>query len=272
MTALSPIRADHRWQEECIRYSICTIITRRSEYSEMVDSFKSGGFHEPDCEFLYLDNTLGNAFDAYAGNNLFMNVARGQFIILCHQDVLLIEDGRTELDTLISNLTELDPNWAVCGNAGKDLSGRLVLHITDPHGTDRKVGKLPAQVISLDENFIVVRRAANLALSHDLEGFHLHGADICIMADFLGYGCYVIDFHLQHKSTGLTDKAFFEARDQLIRKYRRALRSRWITTTCTSLFISGSPLLARLLNGIAATAQFVKEKAIRISQIALPFK
>src|SRR5215831_4097358 len=105
MTAFAPIRADQRWQKECIRYSICTIVTRPAEYAEMVNSFRSGGFREPDCEFLYLDNAQGNLFDAYSGNNLFMNVARGEFIILCHQDILLIEDGRAKLDTAIANLT-----------------------------------------------------------------------------------------------------------------------------------------------------------------------
>ena len=51
----------------------------------MIESFERAGFCEPDCEFLYLDNTQHNEFDSYSGNNLFLNIARGQFIILCHQ-------------------------------------------------------------------------------------------------------------------------------------------------------------------------------------------
>src|SRR5262249_7681880 len=97
MTIAGAIRADCRWQEERVRYSICTLVTRPDLYAEMIQSFRSYGFDEPDCEFLYLDNTRGNSFDAYSGNNMFLNVARGQFIILCHQDILLI-DGRANLD------------------------------------------------------------------------------------------------------------------------------------------------------------------------------
>jgi hypothetical protein len=257
-----PIRADERFRNECIRYSICTIVTRPNEYKAMIASFRLRGFREPDCEFLYLDNSQGNAFDSYAGYNLFLNVTHGAYIILCHQDILLMENGRAELDSIIESLTKRDPNWAAFGNAGAKYSGRIALRISDPHGEDQSTGDFPVQVQSLDENFIVVRRSANLALSHDLEGFHFYGADICIIADILGWNCYVVDFHLRHKSHGSKDDSFFSIRERLIRKYRRALRSRWIGTTASAFFVSGVPILSRFLSGSFPTkiARFVGRK------------
>src|SRR5262245_33825168 len=163
-----------------------------------------------------------------------------------------MDDGRTKLDAALANLSRLDPNWMACGNAGGEHLGRLAIRITDPHGVNQRVGALPAKVVSLDENFIVVRRATNLSLSHDVEGFHLYGADLCLIADILGGNCYVIDFHLRHKGAGLTDESFFRIRERLIQKYRRAFRSRWIPTTCTDLFVSGTPLLGRLLSRASA--------------------
>jgi hypothetical protein len=257
MIAQAPVRADFRWQEECIHYSICTLVTKLAQYEEMVTSFRDQGFREPDCEFLYIDNIEANTFDAYSGINLFLNVARGQYVILCHQDILLLEDGRVNLDAALAKLTQLDSSWAACGNAGGDHHGRLVLRLTDPHGTDQRVGDFPAKVRSLDENFIVVRRSANLALSHDLEGYHFYGTDICIIADVLGSSCYVIDFHLRHKSKGVTDSAFFIARELLTRKYRHAFRSRVITTTCTRLFVTGLPFLGQLLDTVALGSDIV---------------
>jgi hypothetical protein len=266
---LSPVRADQRWREECIRYSICTIVTRPAEYAEMVESFKSGGFRAPDCEFLFLDNTQGNSFECYSGYNLFLNVARGEFVVLCHQDILLIDDGRPKLDAVLEDLTTRDPTWAACGNCGGEYPGRLALRITDPHGRDQRIGKFPVRVQSLDENFIVVRRSANLALSHDLAGFHLYGVDICVIADFLGCSCYVIDFHLRHKSPGKKDESFFSVRTRLVRKYRAAMRSQWIASTCTILFVSGFPGLGRLLSTATATriARFVGRKAPWLGRI-----
>jgi hypothetical protein len=251
MAIHGPIRADHRWQEECIRYSICTIVTRPDQYAEMVDSFRNRGFEEPNCEFLFLDNSSGNAFDAYTGNNVFLNVARGQFVVLCHQDVLLLGDGRETLDRTLDNLSRLDSTWGICGNAGVNDRGPAI-RITDPYGVDQKIGELPAKVRSLDENFLIVRRSANVALSRDLHGFHLYGTDICLVADVLGYSCYVIDFHLLHKSAGVRDDQFYVIRSNFVRKYKRAFRSRWIKTTCTTIFISGIPLIGYLLSSTFA--------------------
>lgn len=252
--AAHPVKADEHFREASICYSVCTIVTRPHEYADMVNSFVSRGFREPECEFLYLDNSEGNTFDAYAGYNLFLNVARGSYVILCHQDILLIEDDRPKLDMILEELTRRDPNWAACGNGGGgEQPGQLAVRISDPHGDNQQWGDFPEKVQTLDENFIVVRKCANLALSRDLKGFHFYGTDICLVADVLGWTCYVIDFHLRHKSSGSKDKSYFDIRDSIIRKYRRAFRSRWITTTTSTLFVSGTPGLAYLLSTWIAT-------------------
>lgn len=233
------------------RFSICTLVTRHSEYAEMVESFVGHGFAPADCEYLYLDNGESNRFDAFRGYNLFLSEARGDFIILCHQDILLLEDGRAELEQRLDELTAHDPQWALCGNAGRVTFTREAVRISDPCGENRFSGPLPAPVTALDENFIVIRRDANLALSHDLSGFHFYGADLCIVADFLGRSAWVIDFHLRHKSSGKTGASFYRYRKEVARKYQRAFRSRWIVTSVTFFFVSGSPIASRLLTSHA---------------------
>jgi hypothetical protein len=239
-----PRRADEL-PAGAIRFSICSLVTNHDEYAEMVESFRERGFGGPDCEFLYLDNSESNSFDAFAGYNLFLTRASGDYLILCHQDILLLEQGRPALEQRLAELDALDPAWALCGNAGGTAGGELAIRITDPHGADQSRGTFPARAVALDENFIVARRDSNLALSHDLGGFHLYGADLCIVADMLGRTAYVIDFHLRHKSAGKTDASFYAARRAAIAKYRRAFRNRWIRTTCTTFLVSGLPLLGR---------------------------
>jgi hypothetical protein len=218
-----------------------------AEYREMLASLKRGGFGESDCEYLYFDNSQGNAADAFGGYNFFLTEARGTYILLCHQDILLLEDDRSVLERRLEELDALDPTWGLCGNAGVTTAGRLALRLTDPHGANRALGPFPSRVASLDENFIIVQRGANLGLSHDLAGFHFYGADLCIIADIMGRSAYVIDFHLHHKSGGTPNGQFYQGRLEMMKKYARALRPRWLATTCTHLRLDSPYWKARML-------------------------
>ncbi|MCR6629390.1 MAG: hypothetical protein NVV74_04665 [Magnetospirillum sp.] len=239
------IDAAARYGAEELDYSICTLVTRWDEYRAMQDSFRAKGFREPACEFLYLDNAAGNRFDAYSGLNLFLSTARGRVVVLCHQDVRLVDDGRAELDAIIAAMDRDHPQWGVLGNAGGTPAGTLCIRITDPHGADTRRGAFPAAATALDENFLAVRRSANLALSADVGGYHLYGADLCLMADLLGHSAHVVDFHLHHLSPGNADASFAAARRCIIAKYQRALAPRWVTTTCTA-FVAGGGALSTL--------------------------
>lgn len=227
---------------EDIRFSIGTLVNDRAQYEQMRSSFKAGGFDAPTCEYLFIDNTGVEQTCAYRGLNAILNAARGRHVILCHQDVRLLRDTR---DTLVARLTELsahDPDWALAGNAGGVSPGTLAIRITDPHGADQHVGQLPARAMSLDENFIVVRRDARIGFSQDLSGFHFYGADICLNADIMGFSAYVVDFHLVHLSGGRKNLAFEEMEAAFRAKWSRALAPRWMQTTCSLLRLSGDTL------------------------------
>jgi hypothetical protein len=145
--------ADLRYAESAIRFSICTLVTDKDQYAAMVQSFRSGGFDQDDCEFLYLDNSAANRFDAYQGINIFLQAAKGQHIVICHQDIALLQDGRPKREAAIQRLDGVDPNWAVFGNAGAQEGGAYAIHITDPEGCRTVGGPFPVKVQSLDEVF-----------------------------------------------------------------------------------------------------------------------
>lgn len=221
------------------RYSIGTLVTRPDQYTAMRETFAARGFGSATSEFLYLDNGGPDQCGAYRGLNALLNAARGHYVILCHQDVRLLDDGIDTLDRRLAELDERDPNWALAGNAGGVVPGRLAFRITDPHGTDRHSGDLPVKVMSLDENFIVVKRSARIGCSADLEGFHFYGADLCLNADIAGYSAWVIDFHLHHLSGGNKNTDFFAVEEAFRDKWSHALRPRWMQTTCALLRLSG---------------------------------
>lgn len=229
-------------------FSVCTLVTDISEYQEMVQSFKNAGFSDENSEFLYIDNSKGNSYDGYGGLNRFLNTASGRYIIICHQDILLNYDDKEKLLTLIQEMERHDPDWAVLGNAGFNGFTEKYYRISDPWGEDTHIGQLPAKVKSLDENFLVVKNEANLALSHDLNGFHMYGADLCTIASILGWNAYVIDFHLYHKSAGNCNQSFAQGRQNFINKYTKILSSIYLRTTCTTMIITRNSLVNWIIN------------------------
>jgi hypothetical protein len=212
------------------------------QYEAMKSSFISGGFLVEDCEYILADNTAPPQAGAYRGLNALLNAARGEFVILCHQDVRLLTDTRCDLDKRLAHLSGIDPRWALAGNAGGIRPGELAIRITDPHGANQHAGVLPARVQTLDENFIIVRRDARIGFSIDLAGFHYYGADICLHADIAGYTAYVIDFHLAHLSAGRKDGKFRDMEEEFRSAWQMKLRARWLQTTCNLVHISGGTI------------------------------
>ena len=229
-------------------FSVCTLVTRHAEYQEMLESFINAGFTKAICEYIYIDNSIHNTYEAYAGLNRFLREAKGEYIILCHQDILIKDQGIDHLRARIKEIEEADPNWAALGNAGSLNIKYRGLHIINESKKEWHEPNLPLKTATLDENFMVIKKSANLALSADLEGFHFYGADICLVADILGFSCYVIDFKLIHKSDGKVDERFYQLKKRFIKKYGRALRSRFIGTTVTRFYLSGNRLLNILGN------------------------
>lgn len=231
-----------------ITFSICSLVTNMNEHKEMVESFEKAGFSNDVCEFIYIDNSKENIYDGYDGLNQFLNIAKGKYIILCHQDILLNFDNVDTLKTRIQELDAIDPNWAILANAGFGDFNTKAMRLTDPWFDNFNTNNLPAQVKSVDENFILVKNDANLSLSRDIGGFHLYGTDLCAIADILGYTSYVVDFHLYHKSGGNCNESFFDSKNRFIKKYSNILNSKHIRTTCTMLSITNSSFLNKLLN------------------------
>lgn len=222
-----------------LAFSIGTLVTDPALYAQMKETFRARGFGE-DCEFLQVDNTGPVQTDAYAGLNRLLSEARAPLVILCHQDVMLIGDGRRELEARLGELSARDPHWGLAGNAGGSRFSRQHIRITDKFGDNQgAAGTYPVRVHSLDENFIVVRAEARLAFSRDLTGFHMYGTDICTVADILGWNAYVIDFHLLHLGEARMGEPFMASVRQFRDKWNRALRDRFLQSTCTQVLVTG---------------------------------
>ena len=241
-------RAIIRTESFQFKFSICTLANKPDEYNEMVNSFLNAGFGETDCEYIYSDNSKANEFEAFGGINRFLREAKGEFVIICHQDVLINIDDRKKLEQQIDIVNKLDPTWGILGNAGVADLFNCSMSITEGDLKYYRKGILPSKVRSLDENFLIFKASANLAVAADLEGFHMYGTDVCLVAECLGYSAFVIDFNLIHKGLGIVDESFHSLSAKLQRKYSTFFRGRYIRTTITRFYISSNRSVNAFMN------------------------
>lgn len=219
------------------RFSVCSLVQSQKKYDRLLASFDRLGFTPANTEFLAADNRNGNRFDGYSWQRALLAQAKGHFVIFCHDDIELIEQGHDDLLAALSDLDELDPSWRLAGVAGgryrpeKHHRRFLRVRISDPYGEDRQLGSVPGRVETLDECFILMRRTQPVISSYDLGGFHFYGPDLCLQAELLGGSAYVIDFHLRHHGGGTKGEAFADCRNRFIAKYSRIFPGRWLHCT-----------------------------------------
>lgn len=205
-----------------VAVSVVTLVSDQDKYQRVLDSFYAYGFNAQNCEFIALDNRDRNRFDGYAALRQAVPKCSGQYILFCHDDVELIEDGFDDLMQLLHHMNQNYPDWLIAGNAGKGWSGFTTQgyrHIDDPHGRSR-INEISKPVYKLDENFFVMRRDRMVYPSLDAQGFHLYARDLVHQATFLGGNAYVIPFMLRHHSAGNAKTAEYrEAWSSFLHKY-----------------------------------------------------
>ncbi len=219
------------------KFSVCALVQSQDRFDRLIASFVRLGFTAATTEFLAADNRAGNQFDGYSWQGPLLAQARGRYVIFCHDDIELIDQGHDDLSALLDDLTARDPMWLLAGIAGGRFRpathSRLMLtfHISDIYGQDRRRGAMPAQVETLDECFILMRHARPVLPSTDLSGFHFYGPDLCLQAELQGGSAWAIDFHLRHHGRGTKGESFADCRDRFIAKYARIFPGRSLHCT-----------------------------------------
>lgn len=233
-------------KESSFEFSFCSLVNNLEQYRSMIGAFVRSGFSPENSEFLFVDNTKGNVGDGYTGLNSLTRATRGQYIIYCHQDVFPIDD----YDVLIRRLRELDdldPAWAIAGNAGFSSDNIPACRITDKFGADQRFGSFPMKVITLDENFFILKSDVRVSFSNDLQGFHLYATDLVSNARLAGWNAYVIDYHLRHDGNASMGEPFEQSCAAFQRKLSEFARPRKIVPPSTKIYIGNRHRAVRRL-------------------------
>jgi len=138
----------------------------------------------------------------------------------------------------------------------KSSKGKGHLYST---GLQKTVGgpfEQPAEITSLDEMVLVIRRSADLLFDERLPGFHLYGTDACMEAQQRGMSSYVISAFCIHNSNGIPylPRSFWPSYFYMQRKWRDHLP---LSTPCITLRRGYRPLIEFLAASLGRFVSFV---------------
>jgi Glycosyltransferase like family len=190
---------------------------------------------------------IKNCRSAADGLNLGITRARHEFVVCLHQDVRLPPGWDQRL---IQQLCTVTRQWGPIGVAGvygvgeptevppeAQTTAAARQPRQSPHRfAVRRMGRvihrghplfdsptLPARVSTLDELLLVVPRNTPLRFDPEL-GFHLYGADICLLAQEQGLAVVALDAACHHNTrTAVLPRAFFQSASTFAGKWRHLL-------------------------------------------------
>ena len=200
---------------------------------------------------------IKNCRSAADGLNLGIARARHEFVVCLHQDVRLPPGWDQKL---VQQLGAATRQWRTIGVAGVygvsepteahpeaplTATGPATQHPPQPHPNKfavKRIGRvihrghalfdspnLPARVSTLDELLLIVPRNTPLRFDPDL-GFHLYGADICLLAQERGLAVVALDAACHHNTrTAVLPKAFFQSARIFTDKWNHRLP---VATSC----------------------------------------
>lgn len=216
-----------------IKYSIITIVNDDEVYTNcLLSSIKREG--RQDVEYIPIYNYENN-FTASIALNFGINAMRGEYAILVHQDVSIVEGFFRLLDNLLkppimvlgASGVELSCSAGEIGEWGGFINNNHIVGVvySDDEQTPYWNGKRDIlKVHCLDEILIVVHRDVRTRFDNKIRGFHFYGVDFCLQARKDGYDIYSaglpIIHHARHSQSIIKDRSYWKTLRQLYDKWK----------------------------------------------------
>ena len=142
---------------------------------------------------------------AAAAYNSGIARASGEVLVFIHQDVYLPAGWFQDFSRALLWLEEYDPDWGVLGSFGKDRFGKSIGFAYSAGLRQILGGRLerPAEVATLDEMLLVLRRSSGMRFDEKLPGFHLYGTDVCLQARSRNLRNYAVSAFCVHNSNAI---------------------------------------------------------------------
>jgi GT2 family glycosyltransferase len=172
---------------------------------------------------------FGNKYSAAEALNIGIKRAKGEIIVLCHQDVLFYQNW---IDTLFKRIKEVESKskkWGVLGTAGISKRDDTVGVVHNTKGklqwqSSKKATTYPVQTV--DEHCMIIRKSSSLLFDQThFNGFHFYGPDLCLEALSRSMSNYGILCPLVHDSSSGSlisgKQEFMRLLNELAKKWRQ---------------------------------------------------
>jgi hypothetical protein len=183
---------------------------------------------------------------AGAAYNDAIDKSVNDLIVFCHQDMFFPEPWISQVQEIVTRLSVQDPNWGVLGCCGATSDGQIRGYVYSTGIGIIGVESEPAQVQTLDEIVVILRKSSGLRFDNKLPHFHLYGSDICLRAALHGMKSYAIAAFCVHNAYANfhLSREFYECCRYMRRTWRQSLP---IQTTCVKITRSNVPIYIRRL-------------------------
>ena len=181
---------------------------------------------------------------ATAAYNDAIDKSENDLIVFCHQDMFFPAPWIVQLASILEQLQSRDPNWGVLGSCGITSDGRFRGYVYSSGVGIIGEPAEPAEVQTLDEIVLILRKSSGLRFDPELPHFHLYGTDICLRAATRRMKSYAISALCVHNTYQDFDlpREFFECCQYVKREWKQFLP---IQTTCIRITTSNVPICVR---------------------------
>jgi len=187
-----------------------------------------------------------NFKSASAAYNDAIEKSVNDVIVFCHQDMFFPRPWISQLQRNFKWLDIHDPKWGVLGCSGITRDRQMHGHVYSSGLGILGEPSSPAEVQTLDEIVLILRKSSGLRFDEKLPHFHLYGADICLraaMREMKSYAISAFCVHNTQQSFNLP-KEFYECCEHMRLVWRNHLP---IETTCITITSSNIPVYLRRL-------------------------
>lgn len=186
-------------------------------------------------------NNYVTGIDIYEFLNRIIQNCKSDYVLICHDDVILPESIDFNIDNCINSANKFlgSDNWGVVGNAGVSvLSKECITFISDPHTRIIPFRtEHPQLVESVDGNTMLLNlkniRKRKIQLPKSLNGFHLYDLILCMELYKNGLICCISSWlYVKHLSPG-NYLSFLDATHK--KSFQDYFRKEWRNHTITTI-------------------------------------